>query len=130
MLTSKRLDAIINYMKNFKSVKEIAKDWKISERQVRNLCEEGKVKGAFKVGHSYVIPANTIKPTGRRNKVTFEDKLSKDRLIYNLKYNYVIVHGTFGHPGENWFPWLAEEIANLDLSRNTSKEYGNRIKNI
>ena len=104
-------------MNSFKSVKEIAKEWNISERQVRNLCENGKVKNVFKVGHSYIIPANTPKPVRKKKEVTFEDKFYQDRAIYNLKYNYVIVHGTFGHPGENWFPWLAEQIANLDLSR-------------
>lgn len=104
-------------MKNYKSVKEIANEWNISERQVRNLCEEGKIKNAFKVGHSYVIPANATRPSRNKKEMAFEDKFYKDREIYNLNYNYVIVHGTFGHPGENWFPWLAEEIANLDKSR-------------
>ena len=104
-------------MKSYKSVKEIANDWNISERQVRNLCEQGQIKNAFKVGYSYVIPANATKPVRKKTEGVFESKLNKDRSIYNLKYNYVIVHGTFGHPGENWFPWLAEQIANLDTSR-------------
>ena len=113
---------IINSMKSFKSVKEIAKDWNISERQVRNLCENKKIKEAIKIGHSYIIPADAIKPKRKKNEVNLEVKFSKDRSIYNLKYNYVIVHGTFGHPGENWFPWLAEAISSLDKSGNTSKE--------
>ena len=24
--------------------------------------------------------------------------------------NYIIVHGSFGSPQENWFPWLSENI--------------------
>jgi predicted alpha/beta hydrolase family esterase len=24
--------------------------------------------------------------------------------------NIVIIHGTFGNPKENWFPWLKEEL--------------------
>jgi predicted alpha/beta hydrolase family esterase len=24
--------------------------------------------------------------------------------------NVIIVHGTYGHPGENWFPWLKSEL--------------------
>ena len=107
-------------MKTFKSVKEIASDWNITERQVRNLCRDGKIDGVFKVGSSYVIPEDAKRPN--RKEKTLGDKLSQDRPINKLKYNYVIIHGTFGHPGENWFPWLAQEIANLDGSGNTQKE--------
>ncbi|MEG1581952.1 MAG: alpha/beta hydrolase [Clostridia bacterium] len=28
--------------------------------------------------------------------------------------NYFIIHGTFGHNKENWFPWLEEELKKLD----------------
>jgi predicted alpha/beta hydrolase family esterase len=26
------------------------------------------------------------------------------------KYRFVIIHGAYGFPGENWFPWLAEQL--------------------
>ena len=107
-------------MKNYKSVKEIANEWGITERQVRNLCKTGKISGVFMVGGSYIIPGNAVKPN--RNGKSLGEKIHQEEKINNLKYNYVIVHGTFGHPGENWFPWLAEEIAKLDTSGNTQKE--------
>jgi uncharacterized protein len=31
-------------------------------------------------------------------------------------YNFVIVHGTFGSPFENWFPWLYNQLASLGYS--------------
>ena len=101
-------------MKTFKSVKEKAIEWQISERQVRNLCMSGKIDGAIKIGSTYVIPTNAKRPSKRKNKDRKE--------INSLKYNYVIIHGTFGNPSENWFPWLAREIADLDKSGNTSVE--------
>jgi len=27
--------------------------------------------------------------------------------------NIIIVHGAYGHPGENWFPWLKSELEKL-----------------
>ena len=27
--------------------------------------------------------------------------------------NVIIVHGAYGHPGENWFPWLKSELEGL-----------------
>lgn len=24
--------------------------------------------------------------------------------------NFFIIHGIYGHPGENWFPWLKKEL--------------------
>lgn len=27
---------------------------------------------------------------------------------------FIIIHGSFGHPGENWFPYLKQELENLD----------------
>lgn len=33
-----------------KTCKEIAKEWKISERSVANLCKQGRIAGATKVG--------------------------------------------------------------------------------
>ena len=49
-------------------VKEAAKLWNISERRVSTLCKEGKIKGAIKQGKSWLIPANTEKPTDNRIK--------------------------------------------------------------
>ena len=28
---------------------------------------------------------------------------------------FVILHGAFGHPGENWFPWLADQLREKGL---------------
>lgn len=43
--------------------------------------------------------------------------------------NYFIIHGSFGHSQENWFPWLEEQIKregasciNLDFPIGVSKQ--------
>lgn len=103
------------------SIKEASKRANLSDRQIRNLCTSGRIKGAFKVDNVWIIP-NDFVIVKKNNSNELSNKFAQDREIYNLKFNYVIVHGTFGHPGENWFPWLADEIAKLDKSGKTKRE--------
>lgn len=48
---------------NYLSVKDFAKKWNLSERTVRNYCANNKIRGAFLVGKTWNIPANSVKPT-------------------------------------------------------------------
>ncbi len=52
---------------NYLSVAEIAVKWKMSERSIRNYCNEGRISGAFLVGKTWTIPENAVKPA-RKNK--------------------------------------------------------------
>lgn len=44
------------------SVKDTAIKWNLSERSIRNYCQNGRIPGAFLVGKTWSIPANAIKP--------------------------------------------------------------------
>ena len=44
------------------TVSEIAKKWNISERSVRNYCQQGRVKGAVLKGKTWIIPEAAKKP--------------------------------------------------------------------
>lgn len=67
----------------YSNVKEISRKWKVSERRVRTLCSQGRIKGALKVGRGWKIPSNAIKPTDSRYKkmdklvVSIEEKLAQ-----------------------------------------------------
>ena len=50
------------------TVNEIAKKWKISERSVRNYCQQGRVKGAELKGKTWIIPENSKKPERIKSK--------------------------------------------------------------
>lgn len=52
---------------NYMTVKEAAEKWKISDRRVRILCNEGKIQGVVKKGRSYIIPQDAIKPADGRS---------------------------------------------------------------
>lgn len=45
------------------SVSKAAKEWKVSERSVRNYCSEGKIPGAILCGKAWKIPETAEKPT-------------------------------------------------------------------
>jgi len=53
---------------NHISTKQAADKWGISQRRVRVLCEQGKVKGAIRTGKSFSIPEDAKKPTDGRFK--------------------------------------------------------------
>ena len=55
-------------MENTMTVKEAAILWNLTERRVASLCKEGKIKGAIKKGRSWIIPADSKKPTDNRVK--------------------------------------------------------------
>ena len=51
------------------SVREAATKWKLSERWVQKLCEEGRVNGVQRFGRSWMIPKTAEKPQDLRRKV-------------------------------------------------------------
>ena len=48
------------------SVTQTAEKWGISVRRLQILCKEGRVEGATRVGHYWVIPADAEKPKDAR----------------------------------------------------------------
>lgn len=44
------------------SVKELAEKWKLSERWIQKLCEDGRIDGVQRFGRSWMIPKETEKP--------------------------------------------------------------------
>ena len=50
------------------SVKDTAERWGISIRRIQILCKENRVPGAFRVGNTWAIPADSEKPRDERVK--------------------------------------------------------------
>ena len=44
-------------------VKEAALKWGLTERRVAGMCRSGKIAGAYKVGKTWYIPADTARPS-------------------------------------------------------------------
>lgn len=51
----------------FTNVADTAEKWSISERSVRNYCAQGRIKGAYLNGKTWMIPRDAKKPE-RKNK--------------------------------------------------------------
>lgn len=50
------------------SIREISEKWGICARRVQTLCAEGRIEGAQRVGHQWIIPADAPKPKDARIK--------------------------------------------------------------
>lgn len=61
------------------TVSEIAKKWNISERSVRNYCQQGRIKGAEQKGKLWLIPEDAEKPE-RVMRKEFSDNPLLNRL--------------------------------------------------
>lgn len=55
-------------MLDYISVREVAEKWGISERRVQKLCEEKRIEGVMRFGHSWMIPKDAEKPNDLRRK--------------------------------------------------------------
>ena len=55
-------------MADYMTVKEAAKEWGITDRQVSGMCLAGRIQGAVKDGRNWLIPSNAEKPVDQRIK--------------------------------------------------------------
>lgn len=65
---------------NYISVTEASKKWKISDRRVRALCNNGRIEGAVKIGRNWSIPSDAIKPVDARE--------GKKKTYLGLNYDF------------------------------------------
>lgn len=50
----------------YMTVKEASEKWGISDRRIRVLCSESRIKGVIKKGRCYLIPRDAVKPMDGR----------------------------------------------------------------
>lgn len=78
----------------YKSVKETAKKFNISERRVQKLCEEGRIKGAKMISNVWVIPENAQKPADNRYSAELDGLISLSDVCKDLSISVAT--------GRNW----------------------------
>ena len=67
----------------YMTTKDAVKKWNISERRIRQLLADGRIEGAVKVGNSWNIPVDALKPVDKRIVRPDENKF-----IINLEDNF------------------------------------------
>ena len=83
------------------NVEEIASKWNLSERSVRNYCENGRVDGAVLVGKTWKIPLNAEKPIRKErlkkipNKFLERLKIEKNNKISGGIYHKIQIDLTY-----------------------------------
>ena len=50
------------------TIQEAAAKWGLKERRVQVMCQEGKIIGVKRFGHSWAIPADAERPADGRVK--------------------------------------------------------------
>ena len=90
---------------NYQSVKEKAKQWGLTVRQVQHLCITGRIPGTVHFGRAWAIPATAEKPVDGRKKALNPAKPTDTRLkklgavpVYDAGECDVAVIGA-GHAG-------------------------------
>lgn len=68
----------------FLTVKEISKKWNITERRIINLCNTGRIMGAYKNGMVWNIPEDATKPLDKRTKYSEFDSNKKTIVIAGI----------------------------------------------
>lgn len=58
----------------YMTVLEAAQKWGVSDRRVRFLCSQGRIRGLIQQGRRYLIPEDTQKPVDERVKKSRESK--------------------------------------------------------
>ena len=59
---------IVEQLKNYIKIDEVAKKWDVSVRRVQAMCASGKIEGAVRLGRDWLIPQNAQRPVDGRTK--------------------------------------------------------------
>ena len=70
--------------RKYRTVVQMAKEWRISERRVRKLCQSKRIRGVKKVGGMYFIPCQSKKPVDLRNYRGLDMMRRNEEMFYKL----------------------------------------------
>jgi len=57
--------------------KQASEQWGVTERHVQSLCARGKINGAVRLGHVWLIPRDAPKPIDGRTKLAKKNRAKR-----------------------------------------------------
>lgn len=87
----------------YKTVKEVANDWGITERRVITYCSEGRILGAQRFGWSWAIPVDAKKPEDPRKKTKKRENYTSSRTEILLSRPEIIIERCWSMPNKQTF---------------------------
>ncbi len=102
----------------YRTIKETALRWGISERTVNALCTAGRVEGAVKFGNAWAIPETAEKPCDSRKNRAKAEKAAPAKLIQHTAMPLLSTPFSLGHCRE-----VIEQIEDLDARNIALAEY-------
>ena len=55
-------------MNGYITISEASKKWHVSIRWINQLCMDGRIEGASKLGNTWAIPVDAVRPPDKRIK--------------------------------------------------------------
>lgn len=107
-------------------IKEAKVKWNISERRIRKLIKDGRIKGAKKVGNVWLIPDDIAKPIDKRFKVKDTYIINLDLLDFTDINNKLKILNSKRPLKDNELKSLKDEI-NLEWTYNSNGIEGNTL---
>ena len=121
---------------DYQQIADIAKAWEVSDRSVRNYCNQGRVPGAILEGKTWKIPANTPKPKrqirhSKKKNETILEQLKREkeaglkgglyhRIQIELTYNSNHIEGSRLTPEQTRYIFETNTIGITDKSVNVN----------
>ena len=103
---------------SYMTTREAEEKWEISERRIRQLLSDGRIEGAIKVGGTWNIPEDALKPIDKRIV-----KADNNEFIIDLKEDYFDVVEYLKNELDTKRPFPKETLKSLKESINLEWTY-------
>lgn len=108
----------------YQSVKYFSEKWGISERRIRKLCNENRIENAFKLGRSWNIPIDALKPIDMR--LSRDDYNFYINIDFSRLDNLIKEYDSLKPLSQNQLRMLKEDL-NLRWTYNSNAIEGNTL---